>query len=73
MYAVGVGRAADVAELREIASQPEYVFTSSSFQALQSITAEIRRGFCDGKGFSLVSVQYFSEHPLTVEKAVVRR
>ena len=63
MYAVGVGSAADMAELREIASQPEYVFTSSSFQALQSISAEIRRGFCDGKGISLVSVQYFSEHP----------
>ena len=49
MYAVGVGRAADIAELQEIASEPEYVYTSPSFKDLQSITSEIRRQFCDGK------------------------
>ena len=58
MYAVGVGRAADMAELREIASQPEYVYTSPSFKDLQSITSKIRRRFCDGKCFTLVSIQY---------------
>ena len=48
MYAVGVGRAADIAELQEIASEPEYVYTSPSFKDLQSITSGIRRVLCIG-------------------------
>ena len=49
MYAVGVGKAADMTELREIATAPEYVFTSPSFKGLNNITSTIRRLFCDGK------------------------
>ena len=49
MYAVGVGSGADQAELEEIASRPEYVFTSSSFKDLQSISPEITRRLCEGE------------------------
>ena len=49
MYAVGVGRGADRAELEEIASGPEYVFTSSSFKELQNISLGLTRRLCEGK------------------------
>ena len=48
VYAVGVGRAADMAELLEIASAPEYVFRSQSFQRLQNLTSGLRGEFCIG-------------------------
>ena len=54
MYAVGVGRAADIAELEEIASEPEYVYTSPSFKDLQSITSGMRRLLCGGNKFAIV-------------------
>ena len=49
MYALGVGSGADRAELEDIASGPEYVFTSSSFRDLQYISSGITRRFCEGK------------------------
>ena len=54
MYAVGVGREADKAELEEIASRPEYVFTSSSFGDLQNISQGVTRRLCEGKDLQLV-------------------
>jgi len=46
VYALGVGSGADRAELEEIASGSEYVFTSSSFSDLQDITPKITKRFC---------------------------
>ena len=48
MYAVGVGKGADAAELREIASSQENVFISSSFKELQTLAVEIRKRLCEG-------------------------
>ena len=50
VYAVGVGSGADKAELEEIASGPEYVFTSSSFKDLQNISLGLTKRLCQGKG-----------------------
>ena len=49
VYAVGVGSAADGAELEEIASGSEYVFRSPSFESLQNISQEMRKQLCVGK------------------------
>jgi len=49
VYALGVGSGADRAELEEIASGSEYVFTSSSFSDLQDIAPRITKRFCTGK------------------------
>ena len=49
VYAVGVGKGADAAELREIASSQENVFIAASFKELQSIAVEIRKNLCDCK------------------------
>ena len=49
VYALGVGSGADRAELEEIASGSEYVFTSSSFSDLQNIAPRITKRFCAGK------------------------
>ena len=49
VYSLGVGSGADRAELEEIASGPEYVFTSSSFKDLQNISPAITRLLCQGK------------------------
>ena len=49
VYALGVGRGADRAELEEIASGSEYVFTSSSFSDLQNIAPRITNRFCAGR------------------------
>ena len=49
VYAVGVGKGADVAELREIASSQENVFISASFKELQPVAVEIRKKLCDCK------------------------
>ena len=56
MYAVGVGSAADRAELEEIASAPEHVYTSLSFQELQFMSGRIRRRFCEGKDCNKLSI-----------------
>ena len=56
VYAVGVGRAVGMAELLEIASAPEYVFTSPSFKGLQSLTSGIRRQLCGGNGLKLEGI-----------------
>ena len=49
VYAIGVGNGADRAELEEIASGSDYVFTSSSFSDLQNIAPRITKRFCSGK------------------------
>ena len=49
VYAIGVGSGADRAELEQIASRSEYVFTSSSFSDLQNIAPRITKRFCSGK------------------------
>jgi len=51
VYAVGVGSGADKAELEEIASALEYVFTSSSFKELQDISLGLTKRLCQGKDF----------------------
>ena len=48
MYAIGVGNGVDSNELEEIASDSEYVLTSSSFRALRTIAPLIRNGICEG-------------------------
>ena len=47
VYAIGVGSGVDQAELEEIASRLDYVFTSSSFESLQNEASKIRRSVCD--------------------------
>ena len=49
VYAVGVGSSVDRDELEEIATRPEYVLTSSSFRALQTIAPQIRKSVCEGE------------------------
>ena len=49
VYAVGVGRGANRAELEEIASGSQYVLTSSSFQDLQNLAPEMIRRLCEHK------------------------
>ena len=49
VYAVGVGKGADVAELREIASSQENVYVSASFKELQPVAVEIRKKLCECK------------------------
>ena len=47
VYAIGVGSGVDQAELEEIASGLDYVFTSSSFQSLQNEASKIRKSVCE--------------------------
>ena len=49
MYAVGVGKGADAAELMEIASSQEKVFISASFKELQTLAVDIRKRLCQGQ------------------------
>jgi len=49
VYALGVGIGTDQAELVEIASGSDYVFTSSSFSDLQGTAPKIIERFCVGK------------------------
>ena len=49
VYAVGVGVGADRAELEEIASGSEYVYTSASFTDLKELAPGIRKLVCEGK------------------------
>ena len=49
VYAIGVGKGANEAELREIASSQENVFVSASFKELHSLAGEIRKRLCDCK------------------------
>ena len=49
VYVLGVGSGPDRAELEQIASGPNYVFTSSSFRDLQDIAPGITKRFCTGK------------------------
>ena len=46
VYALGVGNGADRAELLEISSGPQYVFTSSSFEGLENLGPLLTREFC---------------------------
>ena len=55
MYAVGVGKGADAAELREIASSQGNVFISASFKELQPVAVEIRKKLCDCKFTTLLN------------------
>ena len=49
VYAVGVGKGANQAELNEIASTQQDVFVSVSFKELQNLALQIRRKLCDCK------------------------
>jgi len=48
VYAVGVGIGVDTAELNEIASGSQYVYTAASFRDLQNVTPKIRKRLCGG-------------------------
>jgi len=60
VYAIGVGNEVDRDELEEIASDSEYVFTTSSFRALRTIAPLIRTGICEGKSKSAMKVPFTS-------------
>lgn len=47
VYAFGVGSGAHRAELQEIASGSDYVFTTSSFESLQNLAPRVRKSLCD--------------------------
>ena len=49
VYAIGVGTGADRAELEQIASKPEYVLRSSTFEALRNISFGLTQKLCQGK------------------------
>ena len=53
VYAIGVGSGVDKEELEEIASGPQYVFTSSSFKEVHNITGGLRDRFCKGEYLDL--------------------
>ena len=48
VYVIGVGSRTDREELEEIASDPSYVYTPSSFRDLQGIAPRITKRFCAG-------------------------
>ena len=60
VYALGVGKGADEAELREIASSPENVFVSASFKELQTLAVEMRKRLCEGQYRFLTCRKRFS-------------
>lgn len=49
VYAVGVGSGVYKAELEEIASTPDKVFTSSTFEDLQKLSSELTTRMCEGE------------------------
>lgn len=49
VYTVGVGSGVYKAELEEIASTPDKVFISSTFEDLQKISSELTRRICEGE------------------------
>lgn len=49
VYAIGVGKGAIEAELREIASSQQNVYVAASFKELHNLAVEIRKRLCDGK------------------------
>ena len=49
MYVVGIGSGVKKTELDEIASGPEFVLTSSSFEDLPLASRLLTRGLCEGK------------------------
>ena len=49
VYAIGVGKGVNEAELRQIASSQENVFVSASFKELHNLVVEIRKRLCDCK------------------------
>ena len=55
VYAIGVGKGVDAAELRDIASSQENVYVSASFKELQPIAVELRKKLCDCKFLTLVN------------------
>ena len=65
VYAVGVGKGSDAAELREIASSQENVFIAASFKELQTLAVEIRKRLCEG--------QYRNKFVLTVSGKGLKR
>lgn len=46
MFVLGIGKGVDPAELNQIASGPENVFTVDSFEDLDEKANEIKRGIC---------------------------
>ena len=49
VFAIGIGSGVDRAELGRIASDSKHMFTVSSFSALQSIHAALKKTACTGK------------------------
>ena len=62
VYAVGVGKGADAAELREIASSQENVYVSESFKDLQSLAGSIRTRLCNCKFITMLEFLGFLQH-----------
>ena len=62
VYAVGVGKGADAAELRQIASSQENVYISESFKELQSLAGTIRTRLCNCKFVTLLECLEFAQH-----------
>ncbi|KAK2561274.1 Collagen alpha-6(VI) chain [Acropora cervicornis] len=52
VYAVGVGSGVYKAELEEIASTPDKVFISSTFEDLQKISSELTSRMCEGNAYN---------------------
>ena len=67
MYAIGVGNEVDRNELKEIASDSEYVF-ETSFRALRTIAPLIRTGICEGKSKSAMKVPFTRSVETTIRK-----
>ena len=74
VYAVGVGKGADAAELREIASSRENVYISESFKELQALAVEIRKKLCDSKFLTLLNAMNSVSvcFKVTVERHFIR-
>ena len=52
IWSIGVGKGANISELKIIASDPEKIILVSSFKELKPIIEEIQRRACDGMSVS---------------------
>lgn len=59
---IGVGLT-DLTELKSVASQPNYVFTSSNFDNLTSLITNVYNTSCEGKILFLLFIFFCSINP----------
>ncbi|XP_062581120.1 collagen alpha-4(VI) chain-like [Saccostrea cucullata] len=56
VVAIGIGSNVDNAELNAIASDPNHVFTTQNFDALQTIKEDVKKAACEGVNTTVASI-----------------